>query len=53
MKPPRTDEQRGITPVRILLALALCALLPLLAYSAAPAWWSQRGVSIAGKAPDD
>ena len=35
------------------MALLACIALPLLAFAAAPAWWSQRGVTIAGATPDD
>ena len=39
--------------LRVLLALLLGAFLPLFAFAAAPAWWSERGVTVANAAPDD
>ena len=53
MKLAPPDDRDGLTPPRVLVALCLCALLPLLAYAAAPAWWSERSVTIAGATPDD
>ena len=53
MKLAPPDDRHGLTPPRVLVALFLCALLPLLAYAAAPAWWSERGVTIATATPDD
>ena len=53
MKLAPSDHRHGLTPPRVLVALCLCALLPLLAYAAAPAWWAERGVTIASATPDD
>ena len=53
MKLAPPDDRDGLTPPRVLVALCLCAVLPLLAYAAVPAWWSGRGVTIAGATPDD
>ncbi|MFL6538410.1 MAG: hypothetical protein ACJ8JD_09560, partial [Chthoniobacterales bacterium] len=53
MKLAPPGNRDGVTPARVALALFLCALIPLLAYAAAPAWWSQRGVLNDNVAPDD
>lgn len=53
MKLVPLDHRHGLTPPRVLVALCLCALLPLLAFAAAPVWWSERGVTIASAEPDD
>ncbi|MFZ1218545.1 MAG: hypothetical protein WAO00_04590, partial [Chthoniobacterales bacterium] len=53
MKPAAPDNCNGVTPLRVLLALLLCAALPLLAFAAAPAWWAQRGVTVPNASADD
>jgi alpha-tubulin suppressor-like RCC1 family protein len=53
VKLARSDSQHGLTPLRALIALLASGLLPLLAYAAAPAWWSDRGVLVTSAAPDD
>ena len=36
-----------------MFALVIAGLLPLFAFAAAPAWWAQRGVTVASVSPDD
>src|SRR2546421_11485987 len=52
MKLVPPDRRKAISAVRLVLALVVTALVPLLLY-AAPAWWSQRGVLIQNATPDD
>jgi alpha-tubulin suppressor-like RCC1 family protein len=53
VKPAVPDNRNGVTPLRVLLALLLCGLLPLFGFAAAPAWWSERGVTVNNATPDD
>ena len=53
MKLAAPDTCLGVAPFRVLLALLLYALLPLPTFAAAPAWWSERGVTVTNAAPDD
>src|SRR5205085_7930387 len=43
----------GRTPPGVVLALLGAMLIPLIVYGAAPAWWSERQVTIANVAHDD
>lgn len=53
MKPAAPDNCDGVTRLRALLALFLCASLPFLAFAAAPAWWAERGVTVPNASADD
>jgi probable HAF family extracellular repeat protein len=47
------DSRHGISIFRLALTLTIAALVPLLAYATAPAWWSQRGVLVQNATADD
>lgn len=49
----RAKSRSGILSLRLATALLACALIPLLAFAAAPGWWSQRGVITPNASPDD
>lgn len=53
MKLLSRDNQHGLTPLRAVVALFACGLVPLLAFAAAPGWWSERGVLLANQPADD
>lgn len=53
MKASSADNCNGVSPLRVLLALVIAGLLPLFAFAAAPAWWAQRGVTVANASADD
>ena len=53
MKPAAPDNCNGVSPLRVLLALLLCALLPLLAFATAPGWWAQRGITVPNASADN
>src|SRR5205085_7605989 len=40
-----SNKCNGVTPLRVLFALVVAGLLPLLSFAAAPAWWTQRQVT--------
>jgi hypothetical protein len=53
MKLDPPDSRHGMSTLRLALTLLAAALVPLLAYAAAPAWWSQRGVLVPNATADD
>jgi Bacterial Ig domain/Bacterial TSP3 repeat len=53
MKLTCANSRSGILSLRLATALLACILIPLLAFAAAPGWWSQRGVVNPNAAPDD
>jgi hypothetical protein len=53
MKLDPSDSRHGISTLRLALTLLAAALVPLLAFAAAPSWWSQRGVLVPGAPADD
>jgi hypothetical protein len=53
VKPAASDNCNGVTPLRVVLALLLFALLPLFAFATAPAWWAQRRVTVPNASADD
>jgi len=52
VKPAAPDSCNGVIPLRVLVALLLCGLLPLFAFGTAPAWWADRGV-LTNASPSD
>lgn len=53
MKLTRRQSRSGLLSLRLAGALLVCALVPLLAFAAAPGWWSQRGVTNSALPADD
>lgn len=53
MKRSLRDKSHGRVAVRVLTALAICIVVPLLTYAATPSWWSERGVTVATATSDD
>lgn len=53
MKLDSQDSRHGMSTLRLALTLLAAALIPLLAYAAAPTWWSQRGVLVPNATADD
>jgi len=47
------DSRHGLSIFRLALTLAIAALVPLLAYAAAPGWWSHQGVLVQNGTADD
>jgi alpha-tubulin suppressor-like RCC1 family protein len=53
MKFARRDNRSALSARRVILALAVAALLPVLLHGSAPSWWSQRGVLVENATPED
>src|SRR5947207_10764267 len=53
MKIISRNSRSGLFCLRIATTLVACGLIPLLAFAAAPGWWSQRGVINPNVTPDD
>jgi len=49
----RLKRLRGSVRVSIIVSLLLGVLVPAFLWAAAPAWWTQRGVLVAGATADD
>jgi hypothetical protein len=47
------DSRHGISIFRLALTLTIAALVPLLAYATAPAWWSHQAVLVQNGTADD
>ena len=53
MKRSPSDNRSGVLSFRLAIAIVGCVLIPLLAFAAAPGWWSQRGVITPNAQPDN
>ena len=53
MKISTSNIHGGTLSLRVAGTIALCVVIPLLAFATAPSWWSQRGVLIPNVQPDD
>src|SRR4051812_29335915 len=53
MKRPPPKKRNAVSASRLVLALAIVALVPLVLYGSAPSWWTLRGILVENATPDD